>query len=50
VVEKNSRFGVVDENNNIFIPFQYPGISHLEGYNLWVESEDKKRYKVVLGK
>jgi hypothetical protein len=50
VVEKNNKFGVVDENNNTFIPFQYPGISHLEGYNLWVESEDKKRYKVVLGR
>ncbi len=50
VVEKNNKFGVVDENNNTFIPFQYPGISHLEGYNLWVESEDKKRYKVVWGR
>jgi hypothetical protein len=50
VVEKNNRFGVVDENNNFFVPFQYHGISHLEGNNLWVESENKVRYKVVLEK
>jgi hypothetical protein len=49
VVEKNNIFGVVDENNKIFIPFKYKGISHLEGNNLWVEDEDKVRYKVVLG-
>jgi WG containing repeat len=50
VVEKNKVFGVVDENNNIFIPFQYFGISHLEGNNLWIENEEKVRYKVVWDK
>lgn len=49
VVEKNNIFGVVDENNKIFIPFEYKGISHLERNNLWVEDENKVRYKVVLG-
>jgi hypothetical protein len=47
-VEKNNIFGVVDENNNIFIPFEYKGISHLAGNNLWVVDEKKVRYKVVL--
>jgi hypothetical protein len=49
VVEKKNIFGVVDENNKIFTPFKYKGISHLEGNNLWVEDENKVRYKVVLG-
>lgn len=48
VVKKDNRCGVVDEHNQIFIPFDYPGISHLEGNNLWVEGEDKKRYRVVI--
>ena len=48
VVEKNAVFGVVDENNTIFVPFEYKGISHLSGNNLWVEGENKVRYKVVL--
>jgi hypothetical protein len=48
VVEKNAVFGVVDENNIVFVPFEYKGISHLSGNNLWVEGENKVRYKVVL--
>jgi hypothetical protein len=50
VVEKGQKFGVVDEQNQTFIPFDYQGISHLEGNNLWVESKEKGRYKVVVDK
>lgn len=50
VVEKNAVFGVVDENNAIFVPFEYKGISHLSGNHLWVEDENKVRYKVVLAR
>jgi len=50
VVEKDKKFGVVDEHNQTFIPFDYQGISHLEGYNLWVESKESGRYKVVINK
>jgi len=46
VVKKNKKFGVVNDKNEIFIPFEYDGISHLEGNNLWVEDKDKNRYKV----
>jgi hypothetical protein len=48
VVEKKNKFGVVDDKNEVFIPFVYDGISHLAGTSLWVESKDKKRYKVEL--
>lgn len=50
VVEKDKKFGVVNDKNEIFIPFEYHGISHLEGHNLWVEGRNKQRYKVVIQK
>ena len=48
VVGKDKRFGVIDEKNALFIPFKYHGISHLAGNTLWVENEEKVRYKVVI--
>jgi hypothetical protein len=48
VVEKDKKFGVIDEKNALFIPFKYHGISHLAGNTLWVENEEKVRYKVVI--
>ncbi len=50
VVEKNHEYGVVNAKNEIFVPFQKDWISHLEGHNLWLNDENKKRYKIYFGK
>ena len=46
VVNKGEKYGVINEENEILVPFIYHGISHLHSNNLWVMDKDNKRYKV----
>ncbi|RYM31344.1 WG repeat-containing protein [Brumimicrobium glaciale] len=46
IVNRGKKYGVINDQNEIMVPFIYDGISHLHANNLWVMDKDKKRYSV----